>query len=223
MVSRMDRDIGRLFAKLKELRIDENTVVFFTSDNGPHKEGGADPEFFDSNGTLSGIKRDLYEGGIRVPTIARWPDKIKPGSVSDHISAFWDFLPTACELAGVNAPNGIDGISYLPELLGKKQKQHEYLYWEFFSYNWRWKPGSKTRWRNRFESQAVRMGDWKGIRLNVYKKPDGPIELYNLKDDIGEKHNIAAQHPQIVVKIEKYLKASRTPSKYFPLPEKIKK
>ena len=218
MITRMDRDIGQIFRLLKQLGIDESTFVMFSSDNGPHKEGGADPEFFDSNGTLSGIKRDLYEGGIRVPTIARWPDKIKPGSVSDHISAFWDFLPTACQLAGINPPNGIDGISYLPELLGKKQKQHEYLYWEFFSYNWRWKPGSKTQWRNRFERQAVRMGDWKGIRLNVYKNPNGPIELYNLKNDIGEKHNMTDRHPEVVAKIEKYLKTSRTPSKYFSMP-----
>ena len=220
MVSRMDRDIGRLFAKLKQLRIDENTIVFFTSDNGPHHEGGAGPNFFNSSGPLRGIKRDLYEGGIRVPMLARWPQKIKPGSVSDHISAFWDFLPTTCELAGVNPPDGIDGISYLPTLLQKEQKQHEYLYWEFFRYNWNWKQGQKDPPKNRMDKQALRMGDWKAVRLNVYKNPDAPVELYNLKDDIGEKHNVAAQYPKIVAKIEKYLKTTRTPSKYFPMPEK---
>ena len=223
MVSRMDRDIGRLFAKLKQLQMDENTVVFFTSDNGPHREGGVGHGFFNSSGPLRGMKRDLYEGGIRVPMLARWPGRIQAGSVSDHISAFWDFLPTACQLAGANLPNGIDGISYLPELLGKKQKQHEYLYWEFFSYNWRWKKGQKDPPRNRFETQAVRMENWKGIRLNVCKNPNGPIELYNLKNDIGEKYNIADKHPEVIAKIERYLKTTRTPSKYFSMPEKARK
>ncbi len=217
MVSRMDRDIGRLFAKLKELRIDENTVVFFSSDNGPHKEGGIGPDFFNSVGPLRGLKRDLYEGGIRVPMLAHWPGKIKPGSASDHVSTFWDFLPTACELVGLKPLGEIDGISYLPTLLGKKQKQHKFLYWEFSRYNWNWKSGQKRPPRNWLESQAVRLGDWKGIRLNIYENPDGPIELYNLKNDIGEKHNVAEHHPKIVAKIEKYLKTTRTPSRHFPV------
>ena len=216
MVSRMDRDIGRLFIKLKELGIDEDTIVLFSSDNGSAKEGGADPWFFNSTGPLRGLKRDLYEGGIRVPMLVRWPGEIKAGSVSEHISAFWDFLPTACELAKVNPPDGIDGISCLPELLGKKQKQHKYLYWEFFSYNWSWQSGRSEQWRNRFESQAVRMGDFKAVRLNVYENPDAPIELYNLRNDIGEKFDIAEQHPEIVVKIQEYIKTARTASKYFP-------
>jgi arylsulfatase A-like enzyme len=220
MVSRMDRDIGQLFAKLKDLRIDENTVVLFSSDNGSDKEGGADPWFFNSTGPLRGLKRDLYEGGIRVPMLVRWPGEIKAGSVSEHISAFWDFLPTACGLAKVNPPDGIDGISYLPALLGKKQEQHKYLYWEFFSYNWSWQPGRSEQWRNRFESQAVRMGDWKAVRLNVYENPNAPMELYNLRSDIGEKFNIAEQHPEIVVKIQEYIKTARTASKYFPAPGK---
>ena len=205
MITRMDGDIGKLFAKLKELGIDDNTFVFFSSDNGPHREGGNNPDFNDSNGPLRGIKRDLYEGGIRVPTLARWPGKIKPGSETDHISGFWDFLPTCAELAGFRAPDGIDGISMVPTLLGKskKQKKHKFLYWEFHE------QGKK---------QAVRMGDWKGVRLNAAKKPDGPIELYNLKTDIGEKNNIADKHPDIVAKIEGYMKTARVPSKDWRWP-----
>jgi arylsulfatase A-like enzyme len=204
MITRMDGDIGRLMALLKKLGLDKNTIVMFSSDNGPHKEGGGDPEFFNSSGPLKGYKRALYEGGIRVPFIARWPGKIKAGSVSDHISAFWDFLPTCCELAGVKAPDGIDGISMAPTLLGRGgQREHEYMYWEFHEQGKR---------------QAVRMGEWKGVRLNVAKNPDGPIELYNLKDDIGEKNNIAATHPAIVAMIESYMKAAHSPSKDWPMP-----
>ena len=205
MITRMDRDIGRLFAQLKQLGIDDDTLVMFSSDNGPHKEGGADPAFFESWGPLRGYKRALYEGGVRVPMIARWPGKIKAGSVTNHVSAFWDLLPTCTELAGIEAPENIDGISYLPTLLGKpkKQKEHGYLYWEFHEQGKR---------------QAVRMGDWKGVRLNVAKNPNGPIELYSLKDDLREKHNVADQYPEIVGRIEKYMKAARTPSEHWPLP-----
>jgi len=205
MITRMDRDIGRLMAKLKTLGLDENTFVMFSSDNGPHKEGGADPSFFNSSGPLRGYKRALYEGGIRVPTIARWPGKIKAGSVNNHISAFWDFLPTCCDLVGIDSPEGIDGISMLPTLLGQgwSQKKHEFLYWEFHEQGKR---------------QAVRMGEWKGVWLNVAKNPNGPIELYNLKTDIAEQHNVADQHPQIVAKIERCMKSARTPSEHWPLP-----
>ena len=205
MITRMDGDIGKLFAKLKELGIDENTLVFFSSDNGPHREGGNNPDFNDSNGPLRGIKRDLYEGGIRVPGLARRPGKIKAGSVTDHICGFWDFLPTCADLAGIEAPKDIDGISMLPTLLGKheKQKKHELLYWEFHE------QGKK---------QAVRMGEFKGVRLNAAKNPDGPIELYNLKTDIGEKDNIADQHPDIVEKIAQYMNQARVPSKDWPWP-----
>ena len=205
MITRMDGDIGRLFAKLKDLGIDDDTFVFFSSDNGPHREGGNKPDFNNSNGPLRGIKRDLYEGGIRVPTIARWPGKIKAGSVTDHISAFWDFLPTCADLAGFEAPKDIDGISMAPALLGdsERQKKHDFLYWEFHE------QGKK---------QAVRMGDWKGIRLNAAKKPYGPVELYNLKTDIGEKNNIADEHQDIVEKIEGYMKQARVPSKNWPWP-----
>jgi arylsulfatase A-like enzyme len=205
MITRMDGDIGKLFAKLRELGLDENTLVMFSSDNGPHREGGNNPDFNDSNGPLRGIKRDLYEGGIRVPTLARWPGRIKAGSVTDHISGFLDLLPTCAELAGFKAPKDIDGISMVPTLLGKpkKQKKHEFLYWEFHEQGKR---------------QAVRMGDWKGVRLNVARKPNGPIELYNMKTDIGEKHNVADRHPDVVAKIAKYMKTARTQSKDWPLP-----
>ena len=204
MITRMDRDIGKLLARLKQLRIDKNTLVMFSSDNGPHKESGADPDFFDSNGPLRGIKRDLYEGGIRVPLIARWPGKIKAGSVTDHVSAFWDFLPTCANLAGLIPPEAIDGISMLPTLMGQpeKQKKHEFLYWEF---------------HERGGKQAVRMGDFKAVRLNVRKNPNGPLELYDLKNDIAEKHNIAAQYPDVIARIRAYLKTARTDSPNWPV------
>lgn len=203
MITRMDRDIGRLLNKVKQLNLDEDTLLFFSSDNGPHQEGGFVPEFNDSNGPLRGIKRDLYEGGIRVPMIARWPGKIKPGSESDHISAFWDFLPTCAELAGVSEPEGLDGISLVPTLLGRseRQKKHDFLYWEF---HW-WKP----------TKQAVRMGDWKAVRL----EPNKPLELYKLRHDLGEQNNVAAEHPEIVARIETYLKNARTDSPQWPMKE----
>ena len=199
MITRMDRDIGRLLAKLKELGLDEDTLVIFTSDNGPHKEGGYSPEFNDSNGPLRGIKRDLYEGGIRVPMITRWPGRVKPGRESDHVSAFWDFLPTACAVANVKPQEGIDGLSFLPALLGGEQEKHEFLYWEFRS------------------KQAVRLGDWKGVRFGS----KGKLELYNLKDDLGEKNDVAGQHPDIVAKIENYLETARTDSELWPVSETI--
>lgn len=205
MITRMDTDIGKIMARLKQLGIDDDTFVLFSSDNGPHREGGADPVFFKSSGPLKGYKRALYEGGIRVPTIARWPGKIEPASKSDHISAFWDFLPTCCDIAGVETPDGLDGISMLPTLLGKpkEQKKHEYMYWEFHEQGKR---------------QAVRIGEFKGIRQNVAKKPDGPIELYNLKNDIGEKNNIAKGNAPIVEKIARIMKSARTPSKHWKMP-----
>ncbi len=199
MITRLDRDVGALMKYLKQLDIDEDTVVFFSSDNGPHKEGGVDPKFFDSSGPLRGIKRDMYEGGIRVPMIVRWPGKIKAGTVSEQVWAFWDFLPTAAAIAGVKPPDNIDGISMLPTLFGQKQtNQHDFLYWEFHE------KGSK---------QAVRMGDWKAVRL----APDKPLELYNLKEDLGETKDIAQQHPEVVGRIEEYLKTARTESQRWPI------
>lgn len=203
MVGHMDNGVGEILALLKELGIDDNTIVMFTSDNGPHKEGGHDPLFFDSNGPLRGHKRDLYEGGIRVPMLVRWPDKVKAGSVTDHISAFWDVMPTCMELAGAETPMDIDGISFVPTLLRTgSQQAHDYLYWEFHE------QGGK---------QAVRKGNWKAVRLDVKKKPNGPIELYDLNNDIGEKNNIAVEHPEIVKEMSKIMKESRTPNEVFKL------
>jgi arylsulfatase A-like enzyme len=201
MVTRMDRDVGRLLQMLKDLKIDEDTIVLFSSDNGPHKEGGHDPEFFDSNGPLRGIKRDLYEGGIRVPMIVRWPGRIQAGSVSSHVSAFWDFLPTACGLAGIPSPDGIDGITFLPEISGnaKEQQNHECLYWEFHE--------------RETTAQAIRMGKWKAVRHT----PIGPIELYDLEADIGETKNIADQNPEIIDKVRMLFDQSRTPHEIWEL------
>lgn len=205
MVSRLDRDCGKIFDLLKKLNIDNNTIVLFSSDNGPHKEGGHDPAFFESSGPFRGIKRDLYEGGIRVPFIARWPGRIQAGSINKHIGAFWDFLPTVCELAGIQSPNNIDGISFLPALNGKKQTKHEYLYWEFHE------QGGK---------QAVFMEQWKGVRLNVFNDPDGPIELYDLSQDQKELTDVSKLHPEIVKKTDQIMKRARTESLTFPfLPE----
>ena len=202
MMTRMDRGIGQILDLLNELDIAENTLVLFTSDNGPHYEGGHQPGFFNSNGPLKGHKRDLYEGGIRVPLIAYWPGKIKSGSVSNHICAHWDLMPTFCELAKISEPNHTDGISYIPALTGKEQKRHAYLYWEFHSYG---------------NAQAIRMGDWKGIRLKVKNDPNAPIQLFDLKKDIGETNNIAANHPDIIRRFTKLFKTAHTPSERFPL------
>lgn len=193
MVTRMDRHVGQILAKLKAAGIDRETIVFFTSDNGPHKEGGADPEFFDSNGQWRGIKRDLYEGGIRVPMIVRWPGRVKAGQVSPQAWAHWDFLPTAAALAGTKAPANIDGLSMVPTFLGQKQKQHEYLYWEFFE---------------RGFDQAIRMGDWKAVRHGLGK----PVELYNLKSDPGETTDVAAANPNIVARMTSLFETARTES-----------
>lgn len=199
MVTRMDRDIGRIFLLLKELGIDENTIVFFSSDNGPHAEGGHDSKFFNSSGPLRGIKRDLYEGGIRVPTIVRCPGLVPAGAVSDHIWTFWDVLPTCAEIAGVPAPQNIDGISMYRALLGEPQESHEFLYWEFHEQGYR---------------QAVRYGNWKA----VCQKFGDPYELYNLTNDIGEQNNVASRQPEVMAAIQEYLQTARTPSEHFPFP-----
>lgn len=198
MITRMDRDIGDLLTLLRSLNLDDNTIVIFTSDNGGATiEVGADAEFFEASGPLRGFKTDLYEGGVRVPLLARWPGKIAAGGTSNHVCAFWDFMPTFAELAGTQPASGIDGISIVPALLGaaqagRQQQQHEFLYWE-------------TGVHERL-SQAVRTGDWKGVRL----RPDQPLELYNLKSDLGEKDNVAARNPEVVDKIENYLRSART-------------
>ncbi len=202
MIKHLDDYVGDLLKTLQELGLEENTIVIFASDNGPHLEGGADPDFFDSNGILKGYKRDMYEGGIRTPMLVRWPGKIKPGTVTDHISAFWDVLPTIAEITGAPVPDGIDGISFLPTLLGKKkQPEHEYLYWEFHE------QGGKV---------AVRMGDWKAVKRNIDRDPQGSTELYDLNSDPGETTDIAAQNPAIVDRMEEIFVQAHAKSEIFP-------
>jgi arylsulfatase A-like enzyme len=201
MVTELDDYVGEIIGKLKELGLEKNTIIIFASDNGPHLEAGADPDFFNSNGDLRGYKRDMYEGGIRTPMIVRWPDKVKEGTKSNHISAFWDILPTLAEIAGAEIPGNIDGISFLPELLGKKQKQHEYLYWEFHE------QGGKM---------GVRMGNWKAVRQNIDKTPQGATELYDLSKDISESNNVADSNPEIVKKMEEIMIQAHKPSEIFP-------
>lgn len=195
-ITRMDRDIGVLLDRLRSLGLDDNTIVFFTSDNGSHKEGGADPVFFKSCGPLRGFKRDLYEGGIRVPMLVRWPGRVAAGSVSAYPWAFWDFLPTATELARTEPPKGLDGISVLPALVGGAQPSHPPLYWEF---------------HERGFDRATRMDNWKGV-----KRGAAPLELYDLNADIGETHDCAAQHPDLVSKFEAFLGSARTASSEWP-------
>ena len=198
MIARMDRDIGRIADLLRARGIDRRTLVMFVSDNGPHREGGADPQFFKSSGGLRGIKRDLYEGGIRVPHIAWWPGTIPAGRVSDHVWAHWDVLPTLGDVAGAKKiPAGIDGMSMARALRGRPQPTHEFLYWEF---------------HERGFQQAVRMGRWKAVRL----KPEAALELYDLQTDPGEQRDVAADRPEIIAKIEAYLRTARTESARWP-------
>lgn len=201
MITTLDRHVGQIVARLEELGLSENTLIVFTSDNGPHVEGGADPDFFDSNGPLRGYKRDLYEGGIRVPMIASWPGTISPGR-SDHVSAFWDVYPTLAALVGAPVEQALDGLSFLPTLTGGgEQSAHDHLYWEFHGKGGR---------------QAVRMGKWKGVRYEVFDDPDRPLELYDLERDIGETHDVAADHPDIVARLDSLMSASHVESVAFP-------
>ena len=196
MITRMDRDIGRMFALLKELNLDDNTIVFFTSDHGPN------PPFvksIQSNHPFRGIKRQVLEGGLRVPMIVRWPGQIKAGSESDFAWAFWDVMPTFADLARIPVPDEMDGFSVLPTLLGQEQAAHESLYWEFY---------------NPFQ-QAVRMGKWKGIRLGT----EEPIHLFDLSQDIEERTNLADKHPEIVQQIAEIMEAEHEESPYWPVVE----
>jgi arylsulfatase A-like enzyme len=211
MVNCIDDYVGDVVAKLEELGIADDTLIIFTSDNGPHKEGGHDPDYFNSSGSQRGTKRDLYEGGIHVPTIAWWPGKVKAGSSTDHISAFWDVMPTAADMAGLKAPKGIDGISFLPTLLGKKgQKKHDYLYWEFHE------------WKGRV---ALRKDNWKAVRYNVSVDPNSPLELYDLSKDPQEANNVAGKHPELVKELDNLIKNARTvsPVPKFNFPGKVER
>jgi arylsulfatase A-like enzyme len=190
MISRMDADIGRLLGELRRQSIEDNTIVFFTSDNGPHREGGVDPDFLGSRGPLRGIKRDLYEGGIRVPMIVRWPGHIAPGRTCDTPFAFWDFLATACALAQIDAPE-TDGVSFLPTLQGVKQAPERPLYWEFYE---------------RGFCQAARLGRWKAVR----NAPGQPMEIYDLAADVGETTDLAKERPEIVARMEAVFKECHT-------------
>lgn len=197
MVTKLDSDVGRLMQLLKELNLEDDTYVFFTSDNGPHKEGGADPEYFNSSGPLRGIKRDVYEGGIRVPMIVRAPGKVPAGRTSSQVWAFWDVLPTLCGLTNTAAPGNIDGLSFAPAIQGKPQaQQHDHLFWQF---------------NEGLLKQALLKDNWKLVR---FKKKDEPevLELYNISKDISEKHNLAAQYPDRVKALQVLLKQSVSPA-----------
>jgi len=200
MISYLDYQLGELIEKLKELDIYDNTIIIFSSDNGPTYTGGVDFDFFESSKPFANgygrTKGYVYEGGIRIPLIASWPDKIKAGSTSDHISAFYDLMPTICDIAGAEPPIDIDGLSFKSELLGKEQKPHDFLYWEFPSYK---------------GQQAVRIGNWKGVRKNIFEG-NLDIELYNLEVDTLEQNNLAQKHPDIVKRIAEIMIHQHEPS-----------
>ncbi len=203
MITRMDTDVGKILARLKEYDIDDHTIVFFSSDNGPHAEGGNDPDFQDSNGPLRGIKRSLTDGGIRVPMLVRWPGRVKAGSTNEHVGAFWDVLPTLAELAGVadRAPKEIDGISFAPTLLGREgQRQHEYLYWAFYEQG---------------GARAIRQGRWKAVQQPYHT----PVRLYDIVADIGESNDLAAEHADVVSELTKRMNESYAPSDRWRFPQ----
>lgn len=198
MITRMDRDIGRLVDLIRSRGEERRTLVIFVSDNGPHREGGGDPGFFKSSGGLRGIKRDLYEGGIRVPMIAWWPGTIPAGRTSAHTWAHWDMLPTLADVARASSPEGIDGVSMWRALRGWAQPTHKFFYWEF---------------HERGFQQAVRMGNWKAVRPSK----DSALELYQLANDPGERHNVADAYPGVIAAIEGFLKTARTESDHWPV------
>ena len=202
MITRMDSYVGRMLDKLKALGIDQNTLVIFTSDNGPHNESSHDLKRFNPSGPLTGIKRSLTDGGIRVPTIARWPGRIAAGVTTGHVAYFGDWMATAAELVGTKTPDGCDSISFVPTLEGhaSQQRSHEFLYWEFHERG--------------FSQAALYQGRWKGIRE---RRPDAPLVLYDLQTDLGEQTDVAASHPDIVAKIDAYLKTARTESPDWPI------
>jgi arylsulfatase A-like enzyme len=200
MISRLDADVGRILARLREHGLDNRTIVLFTSDNGGHQEGGHDPRFFDDMGPLRGHKRDLYEGGIRVPLIVRWPGHTPAGSESRHVAYFGDFFATAAQLVGLAPPTGLDSVSFLPSFDASvgQQAEHEYLYWEF---------------HERGAAQAVRWGNWKGVIRPLGSRR---VELYDLATDLSETRDVAAAHPEIVEHIVSIAKKAHTPSQLWP-------
>ena len=203
MVERIDRYVGEVVLKLEELGLSENTLIIFTSDNGAHQEGGVDPEFFDSNGPFRGYKRDLYEGGIHVPLVVKWPSKIASGTKSDHVSAFWDWLPTLSSIVGIDAPDDLDGISFLPTLMGDStQKAHDFLYWEFHELGGR---------------QAVLREGWKLLKLQVKDESKTKFHLFDLNVDLGETKDLAADFPEIVEELKVLIEKSHLPNPVFRL------
>lgn len=200
MISYLDEQLGDLIAKLKKLKIYDNTLIIFSSDNGPTYTGGVDFDFFESSKPFSNgygrTKGYVYEGGIRVPTIVSWPKNIKKGSTTDHISSFYDVMPTLCEITGLEPPKGIDGLSFLPTLLEEQQQQHEFLYWEFPSYK---------------GQQAVRMGKWKGIRKNIFEG-NMNLELYDLSKDLEECEDVSNSYPEIVAQIKEIMQREHIPA-----------
>lgn len=193
-ITRLDSYVGRMMDQLDRLGLAKDTLVIFTSDNGPHNEANHNLKRFDPSGPLTGIKRSLKEGGVRVPTIMKWPGTIAAGTTSDHVGYFGDFFATACDLANTKTPTDLDSISLVPTITGKgRQQEHEYLYWEFYEQGTR---------------QSVRLGDWVAIREPMLK---GPVQLYNLKDDLAEHHDVAADHPDLVQKAVKYMAEAHVP------------
>lgn len=203
MITLLDQQIGEIVKKLKDVNLYDNTIIIFTSDNGPHREGGAQPQYFRSAQSFKGIKRDLYEGGIRVPLIVHWSQQIQSGE-TDILSANWDLFPTLADILQLGTPKDIDGISLLPTIHQShlSQIQHEYLYWEFHE------QGGK---------QALREGNWKLVRLNIQHQKKTTLELYNIFEDPNETQNLASKYPEIVKNLLQKMKNARTPSKDFPL------
>ncbi len=199
MISRLDRDVGRLLDHLSALGLARNTLVVFSSDNGPHRAGGRVPEYFGSSGPLRGIKRDLYEGGIRVPMIAWWPGTVEPGRTTSHVSASWDFFATAQDLARLPLAADTDGISFLPTLLGQDQPSHDYLYWEYHA--------------GRAPKQAVRYGPYKAVHFRAADR----TELYDLRSDIGELHNLTVENETLADSLYALMRVARTPSEQWPI------
>jgi arylsulfatase A-like enzyme len=204
MISRMDQGIGDLLELLHTLEIDDQTLVLFTSDNGPHQEGGFDPDFSDSNGPLRGIKRSLHDGGIRVPLVARWPGVVPAGVTRDWVGAFWDILPTLAEIgdATPHVPARLDGISFAPILQGRdmEQREHDYLYWAFYEHG---------------GGQALRCGNWKAVQQTIHT----PVRLYDLSSDLGEQYDVSAEHPAMVAVMNQLMHGAYEPSERWRFPE----